>query len=276
MMYRTCCPPLMRRLLLVPLAMLALLMATPSAHATNGIFSTWKSKYPTSTSDDNVVTGTGTGCALCHVSSSGGGNYNAYGYKLRELIQAGNTSTNAITLAATFNSDADPTASNNLDEISANSQPGWTKGATNTTYNNSGTPTPGQNPPAIAGDLNPVWVDLGLALPGTSGTPKLAGTGTLVANTALTLTLTSALPNAPAFFIVGFANLNAPFKGGTLVPSVTLSVALTTGPTGQIVLPATWPAAVPAGFPIYLQYWIKDAGGAKGFSSSNGLKAIAN
>jgi len=39
--------PRARRLLLVPLALLGLMIATPPAHATNGFFSTWKTKYPT-------------------------------------------------------------------------------------------------------------------------------------------------------------------------------------------------------------------------------------
>ena len=263
------------RVLVAPLALVALALGAPAASATNSLFTAWKTAYPNSLSDNNVVSGTGAGCQLCHVSSGGGNNFNAYGFKIREFKQAGQSNANAIAMAATFNSDNDPKGLSNLTEINANAQPGWTPGPHNTTYNGT-TPSNNQNPAAgILGDYDGVWLDLGFALAGTGGSPALAGTGTLQPNTAVTFALSNALPNAPAYIIVGFSQLGAPFKGGTLVPAVNFYLSFPVGATGSLTLPALWPAGVPVGFPLFFQFWIKDAGGPSGFSASNALEGFA-
>lgn len=121
------------------------------------------------------------------------------------------------------------------------------------------------------------WVDLLNALPGTAGVaPVLGGEGTLLDGDPLQLTLTDALPNSSAALIVGFTQIDAPFKGGVLVPNANLVIpGLPTGPLGVFALPATWPAGIPAGFVTYFQYWVTDAGGPLGFSASNGLSGTA-
>ena len=118
------------------------------------------------------------------------------------------------------------------------------------------------------------WTDLGHALAGSAGEPHLTGTGTLIANQALTLTLTSALPNSSATLIVGLIAINAPFKGGVLVPKPDVLIfGLPTGPTGTLPLTAHWPGGLPHNFMISFQYWIVDAAGPVGLSASNGLGA---
>jgi len=120
------------------------------------------------------------------------------------------------------------------------------------------------------------WTDLGSALAGTHGDPVLTGTGTLEDNTPVELALTNALENSTTFLIVGLSTLDAPFKGGTLVPALDLGgfpVPLPTGPLGEIAVNATWPAGIPAGVSLYVQEWIQDAAGPAGFSASNAVSA---
>ncbi len=118
------------------------------------------------------------------------------------------------------------------------------------------------------------WTDLGSALGGTHGDPLLEGTGTLIGNDPLTIALTNALESTTAYLILGLTQLNAPFKGGTLVPALDVAafpLALPTGPLGEIPINATWPAGIPGGFTTYYQYWILDPAGPVGFSASNAI-----
>jgi hypothetical protein len=120
------------------------------------------------------------------------------------------------------------------------------------------------------------WVDLGDALAGAGGEPMLAGSGTLAAGSPVELQLTGAAPLAPAVLVVGFSVLDAPFKGGVLVPSPDALVAgLVTGPTGALLLAGTWPAGVPSGTALVFQEWIQDVVGPQGWSASNALQAFA-
>jgi hypothetical protein len=119
------------------------------------------------------------------------------------------------------------------------------------------------------------WKDLGAGLAGTSGTPVLAGSGLLLGNDAMALTLSTARPNAPAFLIVGFSALGAPFKGGTLVPDADFVLGpFTTSGAGGLSLPGTWPAGLPELLSLWFQAWVQDPAGPKGFAASNGLKCL--
>jgi outer membrane protein assembly factor BamB len=118
------------------------------------------------------------------------------------------------------------------------------------------------------------WSDVRSGLAGTHGVPCLLGEGTLEPGSPGSLALTDALENTTAALFVGVAELNAPFKGGTLVPAPTLLIlGLGTGPAGAITLPFTWPGGLPSGFPIWFQFWVIDPAGPAGLSASNGLKA---
>ena len=121
----------------------------------------------------------------------------------------------------------------------------------------------------------PVWTDLGQALAGASGAPALSGSGQLVPNSQLKLNLKNAAHSAPATLIIGLSQIDAPFKGGVLVPSVDLLASLVTSSTGAITLASTWPTGLPSGTALYLQMWVTDAGGPKGFAASNALKATS-
>lgn len=117
--------------------------------------------------------------------------------------------------------------------------------------------------------------DLGQGLAGAGGTPQLVGTGTLTANSQVSLELSDALPASIAVLVYGASIANTPFRGGILVPSADLAFAgLPTGPLGQISLPTVWPPGVPAGVESIFQYWIIDPSGPLGFTASNAVIAI--
>ncbi|HZM01265.1 MAG TPA: serine hydrolase domain-containing protein, partial [Planctomycetota bacterium] len=104
----------------------------------------------------------------------------------------------------------------------------------------------------IEADLvSEAWHHLGQGLDGSNGQPYLEAKGDLVAGQPFELELERALPGAAAYLLFGLAPLNAPFKGGTLVPDVGAAfgglLPLVTDPLGEIDLGGTWPAGVPSG-----------------------------
>jgi len=72
--------------------------------------------------------------------------------------------------------------------------------------------------------------------------------------------------------VVGFALLEAPSRGGTLVPFPDiLVIGLPIDAAGTQVIDETWPTGVPSGAQVFLQYWFADPGAVHGFAASNGL-----
>jgi len=116
------------------------------------------------------------------------------------------------------------------------------------------------------------FVGLGGALAGGLGEPVLTGDGPLTAGSTITLALTNAAPSSSASLFIGFSQLDAPFKGGTLVPTPDILIpGLPTDGSGELVLSSTWPAGVPSGTELFYQHWIDDPSGPKGLTASNGL-----
>ena len=128
------------------------------------------------------------------------------------------------------------------------------------------TPHPGDD--VIVGSLPSPWSWLGNALSGAGGEPLAVPTGTLQAGSYLTLSLTRAAPTTTAFLIVGLQAVNAPVKGGVLVPANDAIVPLATGAVGELFFGGIL-GAPPSGASFYVQYWIVDAAGPAGYSASN-------
>lgn len=115
------------------------------------------------------------------------------------------------------------------------------------------------------------WNVLTNGLAGTHGIPRQIGTGTLIPFEAFGITLRDALENASAALVVGLAELNAPFKGGTMVPDPLLIVfPLVTDATGTLTMADAWPPGASGGT-LVLQFWVIDPGGPVGFSASNAV-----
>ncbi|GEM_PF-583662 len=117
------------------------------------------------------------------------------------------------------------------------------------------------------------WTDLGNGLAGTHGVPGLVGLGDLSGGLLYGASLTGALENASVGLVVGFTQLNAPFKGGVMVPDVDLLVTgLLTNGAGALLLTGIAPLGLPPGIDFFLQEWIFDPVGPFGFAASNGLQ----
>ena len=104
--------------------------------------------------------------------------------------------------------------------------------------------------------------------------PELAGSGDLSASSLNQVTLSNAAASSGATLVFGVTALNAPFKGGTMVPQPLLLVPLTTSAGGGASLPFVWPVGIPAGFAVYFQFWIQDVAATHGLSASNGLRGV--
>jgi hypothetical protein len=135
----------------------------------------------------------------------------------------------------------------------------------------------------IAGDAHtliarlgpPDWTDLGLSKAGAGAPPEQLAAGTLVADTGNIVALTGAPPSAMSLLVVGLAQANQPFKGGTMVPSPTLLLPLPTSAKGVVGVPFTWPQGVPLSTEIYFQFWVKDSAATHGLSASNALRGVS-
>jgi hypothetical protein len=123
------------------------------------------------------------------------------------------------------------------------------------------------------------WNNPGYALAGTLGKPSLDGQGPLTPASPMSLTLKHALGGAKAVLFTGFSAVNAPFKGGVMVPSVTppsFPLPMTTPSAGNLVLSTEWPPGIPAGATVWFQFWIADPAGPFHAAASNGLSATAH
>ena len=118
------------------------------------------------------------------------------------------------------------------------------------------------------------WSDLGSAKPGSNGLPELIGFGVPAPGQANELRLGSAAPLAVTHLVVGLQVLQAPFKGGVLVPRPDLILTLGTDADGALVLPFSLPALLPPGTLLVFQHWIEDPGASAGLSASNGEAAV--
>lgn len=116
------------------------------------------------------------------------------------------------------------------------------------------------------------FTDLGNALAGSAGTPVLAATGTLIGGTNYSLSLTGVAPNRPAYLIIGINQINLPFSGGTMVPSLDIVVGpVSTGPTGSLQATLEWATGIAPGIERSWQIWIQDPGGPQGWAATNAI-----
>jgi len=138
------------------LVALAVLLVPAPSMAFPFIASQWQGIYQTpagpcgvaSQSMQNVIAGTGSACQMCHRDSTGGEPWNPYGFALRQ------TGIDFFGVEG-LNSDADSTGASNLDEICADTQPGWNADGTNLVFFRDGSTQPA-NAPVVDGDLDPM------------------------------------------------------------------------------------------------------------------------
>jgi hypothetical protein len=118
------------------------------------------------------------------------------------------------------------------------------------------------------------WADIGYALPGEDGPPRLEGSGTLLPGTTVVISLGNAAPLLRAAMLLSTTQALLPYKGGTLVPGLDLLVvSFKTDAQGAWSAAATWPAGLPPGTVYSIQFAILDPSGPLGATLSNALEA---
>ena len=271
--------PRRSRVLFVPVLLTVgvLAAATPIKQSW---WSDWDNEYPTSQSDDNVINGTTRSCQLCHEDVNGGEGYNAYGWELWQLDDAGFSASQAITMAASLDSDGD--GNSNLAEITAGTQPGWTTGNNNTIYFSDGSTSTGKAaPPAILGSLDPPtcgavtnYCTAGISASGCQASLSTSGSPSASAPSGFTLIASNVEGNKDGVFFQGLSGRQAnPWGNGTsyqcVVPPVTRTgvqqgIGASGGCGGSFLLDlnAYWtihPGKNPgAGATVQAQLWYRD------------------
>jgi len=249
----------------------------------------WDTEYPSSLTDDNVINGTSKNCQLCHEDVNGGEGWNAYGWKLWELDDAGFSRQQSITMAEAFDSDGDGTS--NLTEIGANTQPGWTPGNNNTIYFSDGSTQTGQAAPAaILGSLDPTcglatnYCTAGVSANGCQATLSTTGVPSATAASGFTLIASNVEGGKDGVFFQGTSGQQANTWGnGTsfqcVVPPVSRLGLLPGNGTGGACdgtksqdLNALWtakPAKNPGvGAVVQAQLWYRDPGNTSNQTTS--------
>ncbi len=119
------------------------------------------------------------------------------------------------------------------------------------------------------------FLDLGHALAGSKGYPILLAEGDLQPATPMQLRLANGLPLGQATLVLGFRQIDVPFKGGVMVPSVDVLVpGLAIDAQGGVTLDASWPAGVSSGLSFFAQYWFKDLAAPTHEGSSSAVRVI--
>ncbi len=116
------------------------------------------------------------------------------------------------------------------------------------------------------------FTDLGFAKPGPSGTPQHFAEGTLVPGTPASFDLVNGSPGDIGWFPIGLSRIDIPFEGGVLVPSPDKVLLRFIDGEGRASVAANWPATIPSGTTLYVQWWFQNGGGASPWSSSNALQ----
>lgn len=116
------------------------------------------------------------------------------------------------------------------------------------------------------------WTLIPGALPADGSGPLLTGEGMLCTGSAYLMQLSDAPASATAQLVVGMAELNAPFKGGTLIPFPHLVLPLPTDVEGGASFGGPWPDGLPSGASVWLQAWIPSGASDSGFVASNGVR----
>ena len=259
-------------------------LANPEvADAKSPYHGTWDGVYPASLTNDNVTNGTGDTCQLCHQNAPGNDGWNAYGEAIRQADIISGGQVNAADIQSVEPLDSDGDGVSNLDEINADTQPGWLPGSVNTIYFKTAPDLLNQPPPAgilgaldaptlpgaptaataVAGDTQ---ADVSWTAPVDTGGGILTYTVTTSPTDVGPLTTGDATPSAT---ITGLTNgtlytftVQATSSAGT-GPASTASNSVTPfglpgAPTGASAIPGdsqadvSWSAAADNGDPISL------------------------
>jgi len=116
------------------------------------------------------------------------------------------------------------------------------------------------------------WMDLGNGLAGFHGIPELHACGYLQPGYPVTVELSGAITTPVMSLVIGLSALNAPLKGGVLVPALDAVIGIPSNVPGGFEFTVAWPPGVPPGTNIYLQVWLPDGAAPANFAASNAIK----
>jgi len=118
------------------------------------------------------------------------------------------------------------------------------------------------------------WIDLGGGLAGIAGLPTLDATGPLTPGSNLSIDLVQAPPNAFILFWMSFTSVPFGFWGGTVhATPPNLQVLTMSNGAGSFSQSVVWPAGVPVGTDIYIQFLVQDLSTLHEITLSNALHA---
>lgn len=115
------------------------------------------------------------------------------------------------------------------------------------------------------------WQDLGLPLPGSTGTAQLGGHGAVQLGAQFGLRVIGLPAGTFGVYVVSLARVDLPLLGGTLVPGWDAIAGFLATPAGVHDLTVPVGAALPFGTPLYAQTWYLDSSLARGVSASNAV-----
>jgi hypothetical protein len=116
-------------------------------------------------------------------------------------------------------------------------------------------------------------LDRGHQLEHSTGWPILIASGSFAAGEPFAFDLFRVPFFKPIFPVMGFSVLEAPFKGGTMVPTPQIVVgSMPSGGSGELHLTGDWPLGMPSGSTIAVQFWFSASGTIAGFAASSGVR----
>ena len=118
----------------------------------------------------------------------------------------------------------------------------------------------------------PPWSFVDAALPGSGGLPSLMASGSLEGDALTVISIDMDLAAAATALVIGLSALDAPFKGGVLVPQPDSVSWVMTDPSGQVTLTGRWPQGVASHTELYFQAWAIDPKGPVGLSATNAIR----
>ncbi len=122
--------------------------------------------------------------------------------------------------------------------------------------------------------IAPQWTDEGSALDGSMGTPRMSGSGNLIAGSPFLLRIEQGAPSSSVFMVLGLSTIFAPFKGGVMVPAPDFLFVNGTDSVGNAVFGGIVMGGIPPSLELTFQAWMPDPGGPDGFSCTNAVTVI--
>ena len=117
------------------------------------------------------------------------------------------------------------------------------------------------------------WTDMGGGSPGSHGVPKLTGSGPLTSGSTTTISLANAPPSAPVLSWISGSSTPLAYAGGTLYAFPNpLAIFWVANGAGSLSASTPWPAGLPAGLDLWLQFLVKDPSVGPKLTLSNALK----